>query len=175
MAESQRFEDIYRISKVDGDDVAVCSIKFIVNQFSSLDDDLFITKVRVEHDGRTTPLITTFDFSVFKGEVGAAFSIADFMLPPKLRHCRLSIFILHTVYGYVQDKIKAARPQICGCLVERDNCLGRDRLWQKAIGFDDDNQQATFNVDAHGNGLFSGVFVDVGESWRQSIIAEKIT
>lgn len=173
MDRSFHFEDIYRISKIDGDNVELCKIKFIVNQFISVSDDLFSSEIRIEHN-LNCPLISIFNFSVLKGNTGSPLTITDFMLPPRLRGCHLSIFILNKVHGYLLDEIKKAQPKIRGSLIERDNSLSRDKLWQKAIGLDAGYQDSVFSVDSRGNGRFQGRFVNVGESWRKSIIAKVI-
>ncbi|MFC5079661.1 hypothetical protein VTH8203_01484 [Vibrio thalassae] len=166
-----RFTETYSISKA-GDSEELCQITFDVRNFYSTKDNLFVSEVRVEHSGHN-PLIEHFKFQVFNGQVNT-FHIEDFILPERLRGFRIGMFVLNKVYGLLSDEVKRAAPRVGGTLVAQDNKPNRDRMYQRLIGDDIQHPLARFDVDKNGEGYFSGVFLDVGESWKQSITAKEI-
>ncbi|WP_342609088.1 hypothetical protein [Vibrio tritonius] len=163
--EDIRFIDRFQVSTKD--DLLLSELSFTVRHFLSERDSLYITEVRVEHD-HPCPLIESFKFEVSNGEQTRPHSILDFILPKNLRGHRVGMFVLHKVYGYLDDKIKAVNPVVNGTLVEKDNAPNRDHMYKRLIGYGLDSR-AQFDVDEEGYGGFEGVFHDVGTTWEQSL------
>ena len=83
------------------------------------------------------------------------------------------MFVFNKVYNYLSPEVKLSKPLINGSLIARDSSPNRDRMYQKLIGHDVGHPLSNFNVDAKGSGYFEGYFLNVGESWLQSIVALK--
>jgi len=83
------------------------------------------------------------------------------------------MFILNSVYNYLLPEIQCSTPQVNGTLIAKDSKPNRDRMYQKLIGYDVQHPLSSFHVNAAGDGYFKGQFLDVGNSWQQSIVALK--
>lgn len=144
----------------------LCILTFKVRQVFSERDQLYVTEVEVKHN-QAEPHIMTLKFQVFRG-VPRTTTIDNVLLPPSLRGHRLSIFVFHKIYGYLNDKVRQSLPMIRGALVEKDSSPNRDKMYHKLIGYGVD-PKALFDIDATGEGRFEGIFHDVGLSWQQSL------
>ncbi|KIF53019.1 hypothetical protein [Vibrio owensii] len=93
------------------------------------------------------------------------FYINDFILPEDLRNIGVGSFILKTAYDLTPEPIKSGRLVIAGNLPDgKDNTPARNKLWERAVGFDN------VHFDTNNSGSFKGRFLDPGDNWKNKLI-----